>query len=318
MTDVAEADTEGRSVLAASGEVRVRVPAKVNLHLGVGPLRPDGYHALTTVYHAISLFDDLVATRADRLSLSITGEGAGELPTDENNLVVRAVHALARHTCREPNVALRLTKQIPVAGGLAGGSADAAAALVACDALWGTGLSRVELAKIAAEIGSDVPFLVLGGTALGTGRGEMVSPVLAPGTWHWVVAVASVGLSTPEVYAELDRLRAAGRAAGVGESPPEQLLAALRQHDPQVLAAALTNDLQPAAISLRPGLRRTLRAGMDEGALGGFVSGSGPSCVFLARDADHAAKLAARLAGRGVCRAVRTAHGPVPGARVVA
>ncbi|WP_018351740.1 4-(cytidine 5'-diphospho)-2-C-methyl-D-erythritol kinase [Longispora albida] len=301
----------------ASGSVKVRVPAKINLHLGCGPLRPDGFHDLTTVYQAISLYDDLHVMRADDLTLTIEGEGAAALPVDEGNLAIRAVQALAAHTGHEPLARLHLTKHIPVAGGLAGGSADAAAALVACDALWGTGLSRDELAKIAADLGSDVPFLILGGTALGTGRGEQVNPVLAGGGWHWVVAVADGGLSTPEVYREIDRLRDLGiapRPAG----PPDQLLAALRQHDPAVLAAALVNDLQAAAISLRPQLRNTLRAGKDEGALAALVSGSGPTCLFLAESSEHASLLATRLTGRGVCRTVRLAHGPVPGARVFA
>ncbi len=314
MTEAVEAD---RPVLGTSGSVRVRVPAKINLHLSCGPLRADGYHELTTVYQAISLYDELHAVRADTLTLTVDGEGAGELPLDDGNLVVRAVRALAVRVGVEPRVRLHLSKHIPVAAGLAGGSADAAAALVACDALWGSGLSRDELAKVAAEVGSDVPFLVLGGTALGTGRGEQVNPVLATGGWNWVIAVADGGLPTPAVYTELDRLRArelAPRAVGT----PDRLLAALRQQDPAVLGDVLANDLQPAAVSLRPQLRTTLRAGRDEGALGALVSGSGPTCLFLAKNAEHATALAARLAGRGVCRTVRTAHGPVPGARVVA
>src|SRR5205814_3493496 len=186
----------------------------------------------------------------DQLTLTMEGEGAGVLPLDESNLVLRAARALAGHTGVPARARLHLRKQIPVAGGLAGGSADAAAALVACDALWGTGLSRDALATLAAKLGSDVPFLVLGGTALGTGRGEIVNPVLAAGQWHWVVAVAAGGLSTPAVYRELDRLRATRRVPSVGE--PDRLLTALRQHDPAVLADALANDMQPAAITLRP------------------------------------------------------------------
>jgi 4-diphosphocytidyl-2-C-methyl-D-erythritol kinase len=300
---------------ATHTSVRVRVPAKVNLHLAVGPARADGYHELTTVYHAIGLYDELTARRGDTLSLTMEGEGAGILPLDERNLVIRAARALAEHTGEPAHARLHLRKQIPVAGGLAGGSADAAASLVACDALWGTGLSRDELAMVAATLGSDIPFLVGGGTALGTGRGERVSPVLAGShAWHWVVAVAEDGLSTPEVYRELDRLRAASSTVDTG--PPDRLLAALRQRDPGVLAKALANDLQPAALSLRPALRHTLSAGIEEGALAGIVSGSGPTCVFLTEDTHHAAELADRLAERQVCRAVFTAHGPVPGARV--
>jgi 4-diphosphocytidyl-2-C-methyl-D-erythritol kinase len=308
---------EGRPRLGASGAVRVRVPAKINLHLAVGAVRGDGYHEVTTVYHAISIYDEVSARRGDQLTLTMEGEGAGVLPLDESNLVLRAARALAGHTGIPPRARLHLRKQIPVAGGLAGGSADAAAALVACDALWGTGLSRDELAQIAASVGSDVPFLIHGGTALGTGRGEAVSPVLARASaWHWVVAVADGGLSTPEVYQELDRLRTTGRA----DPPlgaPDDLLAALRQRDPAVLAAALANDMQAAALSLRPALAGTLAAGQKAGALAAMVSGSGPTCVFLARDAGHASALAAELGDSDTCRAALTAIGPVAGARVV-
>lgn len=300
----------------ASGPVRVRVPAKINLHLGVGPLRRDGYHELNTVYHAISIHDELTARRGDTLTLTMEGEGAGELALDESNLVIRAARALAGSTGVPPHARLHLRKQIPLAGGLAGGSADAAAALVACDALWGTGLTRDELAEIAAGLGSDVPFLIHGGTALGTGRGEAVSPVLArPTVWHWVVAVADGGLSTPVAYRELDRLRAAG-AAGPPLGSTDTLLAALRQPDPRVLAAALGNDLQDAALALRPALAATLKAGEAAGALAGIVSGSGPTCVFLVAGAADAERIAAELSALDVCRQARTAHGPVAGARI--
>jgi 4-diphosphocytidyl-2-C-methyl-D-erythritol kinase len=317
VTEPLDEEDYQRPRLAALGPVRVRVPAKVNLHLHVGPVRNDGYHELVTVYHAISLYDELAARRGDRLTLTMEGEGAGELTLDEDNLVLRAARALARHTQREPLARLHLRKQIPVAAGLAGGSADAAAALVACDALWGTDLGRDELAKVARSLGSDVPFLVLGGTALGTGRGERVSPVLASAhSWHWVVAIAAAGLSTPTVYRELDRMRDYGAApAPVGA--PDGLLTALRQRDPTVLAAALGNDLQPAAMALRPELRRTLEAGHYAGALAGMISGSGPTCVFLAADVRHAESLAKELVDSGTCRAAQPAYGPVAGARVV-
>jgi len=310
-------EDEDRPRVAAMGPVKVRVPAKINLHLGVGPRRADGYHELATIYHAIGIFDELTARPADSLALTMDGEGAGELALDTSNLVIKAVMALSAATGREPHARLHLRKQIPLAAGLAGGSADAAAALVACDALWGTGFSREGLASVAAGLGSDVPFLVLGGTALGTGRGEAVSPVLAPGhAWHWVVALADGGLSTPEVYRELDRLRDVGQAPGSIGSPGE-ILAALRQRDPTVLAKSLGNDLAPAAIVLHPGLRETLDAGAAAGALAGLVSGSGPTCIFLCRDAVHASAVATELGERGVCRAVRTTHGPVPGARLI-
>jgi len=310
-------DGEDRPRYGPSGPVKVRVPAKINLHLTVGPLRPDGYHELTTVYHAISLYDEVTARRGDQLTLTMEGEGTGQLPVDDSNLVLRAARVLAAHVGYAPQARLHLRKQIPVAAGLAGGSADAAAALVACDALWGTGLSRDELAEVAADVGSDVPFLVLGGTALGTGRGEAVSPVLArPTTWHWVLATADDGMSTPEVYAELDRLRAANQDGP--ELPPyEELLAALRQRDPGVLATVLGNDLQTATLSMRPDLVTTLAAGLKAGALAGFISGSGPTCVFLADSAGEAAGIVAELNASGTCRRALSASGPVAGARVV-
>lgn len=299
-----------------TSSVRVRVPAKVNLHLGVGPRRADGYHELTTVFHAISLYDEITARRGDTLTLTMEGEGAGVLPLDGSNLVIKAVQALAGQVGMPAHARLHLRKQIPLAAGLAGGSADAAAALVACDALWGTGLSRDELARIAGAVGSDVPFLVLGGTALGTGRGERVSPVLArAGHWHWVVALADGGLDTPAVYRELDRMRAA-RTAPAPLGSPDGLLAALRQRDPRVLAVALGNDLAAAALSLRPSLQGVLETGASAGALAGIVSGSGPTCVFLARDEKHAAQVADRMRAGGVCRAVEVTTGPVPGARL--
>jgi 4-diphosphocytidyl-2-C-methyl-D-erythritol kinase len=310
-------DEYERPRLAASGPVRVRVPAKVNLHLGVGPVRPDGYHELHTVYHAISIYDELTARRGDRLSLTMAGEGTGELALDESNLVIRAATALAEAAGVPAHARLHLRKQIPLAAGLAGGSADAAAALVACDALWELGRSREELAEAAAGLGADVPFLLYGGTSLGTGRGEQLSPVLAGSAGrHWVVALAEDGLATARVYRELDRLRAAGAApAPLGE--PAGLLAALRQRDPAVLAVALGNDLAAAALSMRPGLRDVLAAGQSAGALAGLISGSGPTCFFLARDAGHAEQVAGELERAHVCREVRAAHGPVPGARLL-
>jgi 4-diphosphocytidyl-2-C-methyl-D-erythritol kinase len=297
--------------------VKVRVPAKINLHLGVGPLRSDGYHELHTVYHAISLYDEVTARRGDTLTLTMAGEGAGTLALDDSNLIIRAARALAQHAKVPAHARLHLRKSIPLAGGLAGGSADAAATLIACDALWGTNYGRDELARIAADLGSDVPFLIHGGTALGTGRGEAISPVLARANpWHWVVAIADGGLATPEVYRELDRLRD-GPQAPPPVGLPDALFTALRQRDPMVLAAALGNDMQAAALSLRPSLSETLDAGTKAGALAALVSGSGPTCVFLVRDADHAAEVAAGIEAAGVCRAVRIASGPVVGARIV-
>ncbi|WP_067653146.1 4-(cytidine 5'-diphospho)-2-C-methyl-D-erythritol kinase [Nocardia harenae] len=295
--------------------VTVRAPSKVNLHLGIGDLRPDGYHDLTTVFQALSLTDDVRITPAGSLTVKVSGEGAAEVPTDRTNLVWKAAVRLAHLAGRAPLVEIAIRKGIPVAGGMAGGSADAAAALVGLDALWELGLGRDELAGIAAELGSDVPFALHGGTALGTGRGERLLPVLARNTFHWVLALARGGLSTPAVFAELDRLRVQGEPPRLGE--PQWLIQALAGGDAAALAPLLGNDMQAAALSLAPELRRTLRAGVTAGALAGIVSGSGPTCAFLCESADAAVAVAAELAGAGVCRSVRTAAGPVPGARIV-
>jgi 4-diphosphocytidyl-2-C-methyl-D-erythritol kinase len=302
-----------------TGSVTVRVPGKVNLFLGVGDLREDGYHELTTVFHAVSLFDEITVRNADLLSVKMSGEGVESLPTDQRNLAWRAAELLAEHVGRGPDVAISVEKSIPVAGGMAGGSADAAAVLVAVNALWELGVPRRDLHALAAELGSDVPFALHGGTALGTGRGEQLATVLARNTFHWVLAFAKGGLSTPRVFAEMDRLRA---HSGRGQSPPrfeepEPLLAALASGDAAQLAPLLGNDLQPAALSLDPGLRRTLRAGQEAGALAGIVSGSGPTCAFLCSSASSAIDVGVELAGAGVCRTVRAASGPVHGARIV-
>ena len=298
-----------------TGSVTVRVPGKVNLFLGVGDRRPDGYHELTTVFHAVSLVDEVTVRNADVLSLQTVGEGAAELPADNRNLAWRAAELMAEHVGRAPDVEIIIDKSIPVAGGMAGGSADAAAVLVAMNTLWELGVPRRDLHALAAELGSDVPFALHGGTALGTGRGEELATVLARSTFHWALAFGAGGLSTASVYGEIDRLRKAGEPPRVDD--PEPLLGALAGGDPRELAPLLGNDLQPAALSLDPGLRRTLRAGAEAGALAGIVSGSGPTCAFLCDSAAAALDVGTELAGAGVCRTVRVASGPVHGARVV-
>jgi 4-diphosphocytidyl-2-C-methyl-D-erythritol kinase len=298
--------------------VTVRVPSKINLHLSVGDLREDGFHELITVFHALSLTDEVTVAATDDPGVEVYGEGENSVPTGANNLAWRAAQALAAHVGRpadEPNIRVVLRKGIPVAGGMAGGSADAAATLVALTSLWKLEIGRDELAGIAAKIGSDVPFALYGGTALGTGRGEQLVPVLSRHQFHWVLAFDQRGLSTPRVFAELDRLREDGNPPRVGSHTP--VVEALASGDPRQLALLLGNDLQAASVSLRPGLRRTLRAGVNAGALAGVVSGSGPTCAFLCTDAQSALDVAAELSGAGVCRTVRVAHGPVPGARLV-
>lgn len=301
--------------------VTVRAPAKINLQLAVGPRRADRYHDLVTIFQAISLYDDVTVTETDGPGedrVLVSGEGAGAVPGGRDNLALMAAAALTRAAGlpRDPDRRIEITirKRIPVAAGLAGGSADAAAALVACNELWHAGLSHEQLTEVAAAVGSDVAFALLGGTAVGQGRGEQLTPALASGEYHWVLAVADGALSTPEVYAAFDRLNGPdGREPALDHA----LMAALRSGHPAAVGGTLSNDLQPAAISLFPALRKTLAVGRELGALGAMVAGSGPTCVFLAEDAERAVDLAVALSGVGVCRAVARAAGPVPGVSIV-
>ncbi|MFJ8310579.1 MULTISPECIES: 4-(cytidine 5'-diphospho)-2-C-methyl-D-erythritol kinase [unclassified Streptomyces] len=293
--------------------VTVRVPAKVNVQLAVGPARPDGFHDLANVFLAVSLYDEVTVTAADELRITCAGPDAAQVPLDRTNLAARAAELLAARHGIDPRVHIHIAKDIPVAGGMAGGSADGAGALLACDALWGTGASQAELLDICAELGSDVPFSLVGGAALGTGRGERLTPLDVGGAFHWVFAVADGGLSTPAVYREFDRL--SPDAAAPAASPA--LLDALRTGDAKALAAALTNDLQPAALSLRPALADTLAAGVAAGALAGIVSGSGPTTAFLTQDAARAHEVAAALTASGTCRSARVASAPAGGATVL-
>ncbi|MFD1721576.1 4-(cytidine 5'-diphospho)-2-C-methyl-D-erythritol kinase [Amnibacterium endophyticum] len=297
--------------------VMVRAPGKLNLSMRVGSPKPDGYHDVATVYQAVSLAEELTAEPDGGLSVAFEGPAAtAALPVDGTNLVIRAAELLREATGATGGARMRVVKRVPIAGGMGGGSADAAAALVALDALWGLGLGRDRLLELGAELGADVPFALLGGTAVGTGRGEVLAPVLTSGAFHWVLAVADEGLSTPAVYRELDQLRAA--AGEVPDAAPEVdagVLQALRGGDPVQLAAALHNDLQTAALHLRPALADLLALGLRNGALGGLVSGSGPTVAFLAADLDGALSLQIALSAARYTALRATA--PAAGARLV-
>ncbi|MCZ4655970.1 4-(cytidine 5'-diphospho)-2-C-methyl-D-erythritol kinase [Dietzia kunjamensis] len=328
------------STPAGARAVTAVAPAKINLHLGVGDVRGDGYHDLLTVYRAVDLWERVTVSLDDAdddSEVVVTGPGAPQVPTDRANLAARAVDLLREEAGSDARIAIRIHKGVPVAGGMAGGSADAAAALVATDRLLGLGLGRAALEERAARLGSDVPFCIRGGTALGTGRGEKLATLLhARAEQHIVVALADGGLSTPTVFAELDRLRAERdrlRAerdpADPGRDPadPERglpraggvdpLVAALAGDDPAAVAGLLANDMEAAALSLMPALRRTLRVGREAGALHGMVSGSGPTCLFFCTDRDHAIAVAAEISEHGVAREVRVTRGPVGGAHIV-
>ncbi|MFJ9559756.1 4-(cytidine 5'-diphospho)-2-C-methyl-D-erythritol kinase [Streptomyces fuscichromogenes] len=294
--------------------VTVRVPAKVNVQLAVGAARPDGFHDLANVFLAVGLHDEVTVTPADELTVTCEGPDADQVPLDRTNLAARAAIALAGRRGIEPAVHIHIVKDIPVAGGMAGGSADGAAALLACNELWRAGASRAELLAICADLGSDVPFSLVGGAALGIGRGERLTVLETGGTFHWVFAMAERGLSTPAVFREFDRL---ARGRDIPEPVASaQLLQALAKGDADALAAAVSNDLQPAALSLFPELADTLDAGRGAGALAALVSGSGPTTAFLARDPETATKIADALRTSGTCRTVRTATAPAPGATV--
>ena len=298
--------------------VTVRVPAKVNLQLSVGPREADGFHNLVTVFQAISIFDDVTVTFGppkSGLSISITGDQRHGVPADDSNLAIKAIALIAKEYDLEIDAHVEIKKLIPVAGGMAGGSADAAAAIVAIDYLYSLGMSREEMTEIAAQLGSDVPFMLSGGTAIGTGHGDQLTAALSRGTYHWVLALSSIGLSTPAIYSECDRLRLESEIAEPQTN--ELLMQALLAADPKSVGAHLVNDLQAAACSLRPALRLVLDVGQEYGALGALVSGSGPTVAFLVSDEEAGLDLAVALTASGVVGSVARAYGPVAGAKVL-
>ena len=312
----------------SASSVRVEAPGKVNLFLSVGAPGPDGYHPLTTVFQAVRLIETVTARRQsaqDHGTVTLTlEEPDAEVPTDASNLAVRAAELLSETTGVSEGVDLLLRKRVPVAGGMAGGSADAAATLVACNALWGTGLSLPELSALAARLGADVPFPLTGATAVGSGRGDLVTPIMTRGAYHWVFALAEEGLSTPAVFRRFDELAGAGASAsaGSGGGPavrdvPEALTAALRAGDARALAAALHNDLQVAAVDLRPELAEVIAVAEGAGALRAVVSGSGPTIAALVEDPGSAQRVSRALTTSGMVADVLRADAPVAGARVV-
>ncbi len=295
--------------------VTVRVPGKVNVYLGVGPREFSGYHDLATVFQAVGIYDEVTVSAADSLTISGLGSFADRIPTDETNLAWKAAELVARACGEEPNIHIQIDKSIPIAAGMAGGSADAAATLIACDAYWNAGIPRDQLDAMAATLGSDVPFMMHGGCALGIGRGDVLSPVMTRGSFHWVFATFDEGLSTAQIYEKTDDMRGL-EFEGEPEVPTE-LLSALARGDAPALGRLLHNDLQLAAVTSRPQLGRVLEQGIDLGALGAIISGSGPTCAFLVRDESSAIDLVVALKASGLVDDVLHTHGPVHGARVI-
>ena len=298
--------------------VTVRVPAKVNLQLSVGPREEDGYHNLVSVFQAISIYDDVTITKTHAgsgITISIIGDHTHGVPADATNLAVKAAHLIEKEYDFEIDAHIEVKKSIPVAGGMAGGSADAAAVIVGLDALYTLMMTRDEMFELGSQLGSDVPFMISGGTAIGQGHGDQLTAALSRGTYHWVIALSSVGLSTPAVYAECDRLR-----AGSTISAPQindQLMQSLLASNSKAVGRALHNDLQPGACSLRPALTLVLGVGEEYGALGAIVSGSGPTVAFLVEDEEQGLDLAVALTASGVVGSVARAIGPVHGAKVI-
>lgn len=293
----------------------VRVPGKINLQLSVGPLQKDGYHELATVFQSVSLYDEVSLKLIDGGEIKVNTEGKAGVPDGKENLAYQAIDLMRRKFEVKDGIEIKIKKEIPIAGGMAGGSANAGAAIVGFDSLFSLGLSRNEMEALGAQLGADVPFTISGGTAIGTGRGDRITPVLSRGNYFWVLALSSTGLSTPAVYNECDRLR-----EGLDIATPhvsDELVQALSRGDAAALGKVLVNDLQAAACSLKPALRLILDVGIDYGALGGIVSGSGPTVAFLAESEDHALDLVVALTSSGVVGNVLRAQGPVPGARVV-
>ena len=298
----------------------VKAPAKINLQLSVGAKGDDGYHDLATVFQAVSLYDEIKVTHGENgsgITLRFSGDNPhiANLPTNNKNLAYKAAQLFAQRKKVSLDLVIEIRKQIPIAGGMAGGSANAAGVLVALDSLYETKMTKDELIIIARQLGSDVPFSLTGGTAVGTGRGDRLTPALARGTFHWVLAYSSQGLSTPAVYEECDRLR-----QGFAQRQPrvnEELMHALSSGDPVSLGKSLVNDLQAAACSLRPALKLALSAGMDSGAIGALVSGSGPTVAFLAKDEEAAIDLAVALSSTGAVSQLGRAHSPVGGPKII-
>ena len=295
--------------------VTVRVPGKVNVYLGVGPREFSGYHELATIFQAVGIYDEVTVSAADSLKISGLGQFADQIPTDETNLAWKAAELVARACGEDPNIHIQIDKSIPIAAGMAGGSADAAATLVACDTYWNAGIPRDQLDAMAATLGSDVPFMLHGGCALGVGRGDVLSPVMIRGSFHWVFATFDEGLSTAQIYEKTDELR--GLEFEAEPEVPTELLSALARGDAPALGRLLHNDLQLAATTSRPLLGRVLEQGIDYGALGAIVSGSGPTCAFLVRDESSAIDLVVALKASGLVDDVLRTHGPVHGARVI-
>ncbi|KAE8316457.1 4-diphosphocytidyl-2-C-methyl-D-erythritol kinase [Aspergillus transmontanensis] len=280
--------------------ITLQIPAKLNLYLHAGALRQDGYHDITMVYQAISLYDTMTISPSQdpqEFTMTVSGMDSDRIPADARNLVIKAAKRLADFSgISHQALHFDLVKSIPTEAGLGGGSADAAAALVGCNHIWKTGLDNEQLMDIGAHIGEDVPFFIRGLVGIGTGYHQPVIPVdvdtESMRTWHWVLGIMPRGLSTKLVFERSDN------------TPFRHL------------TPYLNNNLQEAAEELDPDIGVALRMGREVGAIVSLMAGSGTTCLFLAGDEEHAERLAGELSDRNIFRKVVRAVGPVEGVRL--